>query len=84
MLNTKLLKKTSKSTTKPTISFTLNGEEFNKLTLNLYKQENYFAVQYIFDGPIKKTLLQKIAKQYEQNFYLISSDDAEKINNAIK
>ncbi len=84
MLNTKLINKTNKPISTPDFSLVLQGEEFDKLTLNFYKQNSSFIVQYIFEGSIKKPLLQKIATHFEKNFYLISTNDAEKIKDVLK
>ena len=82
-LNTPLSSFSGEITTQPLMSITADGEYFNNLIFNFYKQDEKYYVQFIFDELKDNSILQSFASKTKNKFYQISTSDMEKINNVI-
>ena len=67
----------------PVFSLDAAGEYFAKLTLNFYKQDEKYYVQFNFNEVKSDSVLSSFARKTQNYFYQISASDMEKINNAL-
>ena len=84
MLNIKIETAEEKGEAKFYKKIELEGEFFDKLTINFYKKGDKFLVQYVFSDNIKNSVLKDFSDHTKGRFYLISSENMKKIENGIK
>lgn len=84
MLNIKIENAEEKGEAKFYKKIELEGEFFDKLTINFYKKGDKFLVQYVFSDNIKNSVLKDFSDHTKGRFYLISSENMKKIENGIK
>ena len=82
-LNTRIFPGIESINSEPVFSLDAAGEYFAKLTLNFYKQDEKYYVQFNFNEVKSDSVLSSFARKTQNYFYQISASDMEKINHAL-
>lgn len=83
ILNTNLRLADKVNVSDAVYGLSLNGEDFESLQIDFYKEEEKFFVTYDFNGAINNWTLGMFAKIMENKVFEINENDMENIKNAI-
>ncbi len=81
-LNTPLSASAEKASGDPILELDFGGEDFERLELLFYKQEQKFLVQFKFKGVKNNPALEEFAAKMQNSLFVISTADMEKITHA--